>query len=105
MTRLDDVPPGQKTGMFARVETFDVEAGDIDDLISAQHHTVGLVRTMNGNMGGYVLVDREAGHVMNITFWQNEDDEKAAEGEFEASAQHGRVGRYGVAMQEALGTI
>jgi heme-degrading monooxygenase HmoA len=91
--------------MFARVETFHAEAGDIDDLISAQHHTVGLVRTMNGNMGGYVLVDRDSGHLMNVTFWQSQEDEDAAEGEFEASAQRGHVGRYAVAMQEALGTV
>jgi heme-degrading monooxygenase HmoA len=91
--------------MFARVETFHAEAGAIDDLISAQHHTVGLVRTMNGNMGGYVLVDRETGHVMNVTFWQSEEDEDAAEAEFDASPHRGHVGRYAVAMQEALGTV
>lgn len=90
--------------MFARVETFQPESGDIDDLVSAQQHTVGLVRTMNGNMGGYVLVDRETGHVMNITFWQSEEDRHAAEGEFEASPHRGTVGSYGVAMQEALKT-
>lgn len=103
MSRLDDVPPGQKSGMFARVESFHAEAGDIDDLISAQHHTVGLVRTMNGNMGGYVLVDRDGGHVMNLTFWQTEEDEVAADVEFDASPHRGHVGRYAVAMQEALG--
>jgi len=91
--------------MYARVETFHAEMGDMDDLISAQHHTVGLVRTMNGNMGGYVLVDRDAGHLMNVTFWQSEEDEDAAEGEFEAAATRGHVGRYAVAMQEALGTV
>ena len=91
--------------MYARVETFHAELGDIDDLISAQHHTVGLVRTMTGNMGGYVLVDRDAGHVMNVTFWQSEEDQDAAEGEFEASVTRGHVGRYAVAMQEALGTV
>jgi heme-degrading monooxygenase HmoA len=89
--------------MFARVESLHAEAGDMDDLISAQHHTVGLVRTMNGNMGGYVLVDRDRGHVMNLTFWQTEEDAETAETEFEASAHRGDVGRYAIAMQEALG--
>ena len=56
-------------------------------------------------MGGYVLVDRDAGHVMNVTFWQSEEDQDAAEGEFEASVTRGHVGRYTVAMQEALGTV
>jgi len=88
--------------VFARVEAFHADPDEIDDLVTGQHHTVGLVRTMNGNMGGYVLVDRESGHVMNITFWQNDDDRAAAEGEFEASPKRGHVGRYAVAMQEAL---
>ena len=81
--------------MFARVETFNVEANELDDLIGAQHHTVGLVRTMDGNMGGYVLVDREAGRVMKVTFWQNEEAREAAE-------KRGETGLFAVAMQEAL---
>ncbi len=44
-------------------------------------------------------------HVVNVTFRQSEDDRDAAEGEFEASAAQGHVGRYAVAMQEALGTV
>jgi len=88
--------------MFARVETFDAEAGGMDDLVPAQQHLVGLVRTMNGNMGGYVLVDRDTGRVMNVTFWQSEEDERAAEGEFDAAETRGDVGHFGVAMQEAL---
>jgi len=91
--------------MFARVETFHAGAGEMDDLITAQHHTVGLVRTMNGNMGGYVLVDRDSGRLMNVTFWQSEEDELAAESEFEAAEKGGEVGRFAVAMQEALRTI
>ncbi len=87
--------------MFARVETFHVEPGELDGLIGAQHHTVGLVRTMDGNMGGYVLVDREAGRVMNVTFWQSEDARRTAEGEFAAEKQ-GEIGLFAVAMQEAL---
>jgi heme-degrading monooxygenase HmoA len=88
--------------MFARVETFNVGANELDDLIGAQHHTVGLVRTMDGNMGGYVLVDREAGRVMNVTFWQNEEAREAAESEFGAAEKRGETGLFAVAMQEAL---
>ena len=88
--------------MFARVESFHVEPNELDDLIGAQHHTVGLVRTMDGNMGGYVLVDREAGRVMNVTFWQSEEAREAAEGEFDAAAKRGETGLFAVAMQEAV---
>jgi heme-degrading monooxygenase HmoA len=90
--------------MFARVETFQAQSGDLDEVVATQNRTVGLVRTMNGNMGGYVLVDSEAGHVMNVTFWQSEDDRDAAEGEFAAAGQRGDVGLFAIAMQEALRT-
>jgi heme-degrading monooxygenase HmoA len=88
--------------MFARVETFEVEPSQLDEVITAQHHATGRVRTMNGNMGGYVLVDRDQGHVLGITFWQSEEDRAVAESEFEASPHHGDVQLYSIAMQESL---
>ncbi len=88
--------------MFARVERFQAEPSELDDLITAQHHATGRVRTMNGNMGGYVLVDRDRGRVLSVTFWQNEDDRAVAEPEFEASPHRGEVELYGIAMQESL---
>ena len=60
--------------MFARVEAFHTEPSEMDDVITEQHHATGRVRTMNGNMGGYVLVDRDNCRVLGVTFWQNEDD-------------------------------
>jgi len=91
--------------MFARVETFTASPDEMDQLVTAQHHTVGLVRTMTGNMGGYVLVDRASGQLMNVTFWQSEEDEAAAEADFDAAPVRGRVGHFAVAMQEALGAV
>jgi heme-degrading monooxygenase HmoA len=88
--------------VFARVETFHAEPAEIDDLIEAQHHTVGRVRTLPGNMGGYVLVNRDVGSVLGVTFWQDEENRSLAEAEFEASPHHGDVLLYGVAMQQVL---
>jgi heme-degrading monooxygenase HmoA len=88
--------------MFARVETFQAEPSELDDLITSQHHATGRVRTMNGNMGGYVLVDRDKGRVLGVTFWQNEDDRAVAESEFEASPHHGEVELFSIAMQQSL---
>jgi heme-degrading monooxygenase HmoA len=94
--------------MFARVETSTVQLSEqlseIDDVISSYHHTVGLVRTLPGNMGGYVLVNRDVGEVLSVTFWNSEEDRTVAESEFEASPHRGRVSVYGVAMQESLKT-
>jgi len=91
--------------MYARVETFHAEPEEMNDLVSAQHHTVGLVRTLPGNMGGYVLVSRNAGRVLSVTFWQSDEELEAAEIEFEASPKRGHVSDYAVAMQESLGPV
>jgi heme-degrading monooxygenase HmoA len=88
--------------VFARVETSTAQSSEINDVISAYHHTVGLVRTLPGNMGGYVLVNRDVGEVLSVTFWNSEEDRSVAESEFEASKHRGRVSLYGVAMQESL---
>jgi len=90
--------------MFARVETFQTEPSEIDEVITAQHHATGRVRTMNGNMGGYVLVDRDKCRVIGITFWQNEDDRTVAEAEYEASPHRGEVELFAIAMQQSLRT-
>jgi heme-degrading monooxygenase HmoA len=88
--------------MFARIETFSTPPDEMDELLTAQHRAVGLVRTMPGNMGGYVLVNRDLGQLLSVTFWQSEDERDAAEGEFASSPTRGEVVEYGVAMQEAL---
>ena len=90
--------------MFARVEASTAQPPEIDEVISSYHHTVGLVRTLPGNMGGYVLVNRDVGEVLSVTFWNSEEDRAVAESEFEASPHRGRVSLYGVAMQESLQT-
>jgi heme-degrading monooxygenase HmoA len=90
--------------MFARVESFTAQPEEMDEVLSGQHRTVGLVRTMAGNMGGYVLVNRERGQLLNVTFWQSETERQAAEAEFAAAPVRGDVVEYAVAMQETLRT-
>ena len=90
--------------MFARVETFQTEPAGMDELITAQHKTVGLVRTLPGNMGGYLLVNRDTGKALSVTYWEDEDARAAAESEFGAASVRGDVELYAVAMQEALST-
>jgi heme-degrading monooxygenase HmoA len=90
--------------MFARVEMFKADPDQMDERLTEQHHAVGRVRTMAGNMGGYVLVNRDRGELLNVTFWQSEDERRSAEVEFGASAARGEVVEYAIAMQEALTT-
>ena len=88
--------------MFARVEMFSANPEEMDELLTAQHRAVGTVRTMAGNMGGYVLVNRDVGRLLNVTFWQSEDEREAAERELASGPARGEVVEYAVAMQEAL---
>ena len=88
--------------MFARVETFQAAPEGMDELISSQHKTVALARQLSGNMGGYLLVNREHGRALSVTYWENEDDRDAAESEFRAAPVTGEVELYAIAMQEAL---
>jgi len=97
-------PPGKQRHMFARVESFRAQPDEMDELLTGQHHAVGRVRTMAGNMGGYVLVNRDSGQLLNVTFWQSEDERQAAEEEFNAASSRGEVVEYAVAMQQALRT-
>jgi heme-degrading monooxygenase HmoA len=88
--------------MFARIEAFETEPEGMDEILAAQQHSVGIVRTLPGNMGGYVLVNRDSGQLLNVTFWQSEEEREAAESEFAASPSHGTVSDYAIAMQEAV---
>lgn len=88
--------------MFARVEMFTADPDEMDGLLTDQHKAVGVVRTMAGNMGGYVLVNRDRGRLLNVTFWQSEDERQAAERELASGPARGEVVDFAVAMQEAL---
>ena len=88
--------------MFARVETFASAPEGMDDVISAQHKTVALARQLPGNMGGFLLVNREHGKALSVTYWETEDDRETAESEFRAAPVTGEVELYAIAMQEAL---
>lgn len=86
--------------MFARVETFQMAPDGMDDLIGTQHKTVGTVRTLPGNMGGFLLVNRETGKALSVTYWEDEETRGAAEAEFGAAGVRGEVELYAIAMQE-----
>jgi heme-degrading monooxygenase HmoA len=88
--------------MFARIEAFETQPEGLNETLAAQQRSVGIVRTLPGNMGGYVLVNRDSGQLLTVTFWQSEEEREAAESEFAASSNHGTVTEYAIAMQEAL---
>src|SRR3954452_12548303 len=94
---------GDSRFMFARIESLRARPDEMDELLSAQHRAVGVVRTLPGNMGGYVLVNRDVGGLVSVTFWGSVDERQAAGTEFAAAPVRGEVAEYDIAMQESLG--
>lgn len=93
---------GETAFVFARVETFETESAEMDELIGAQQHAVGLARQLPGNMGGFLLVNRDAGKALSVTYWETEEERTGAEAEFEAAPQRGEVELYAIAAQRSM---
>ena len=87
--------------MYARVETFQAAPDNVEDLLEVQQKTVALARQLSGNMGGFLLVSRETGKAISITYWETEEDRATAESEFAAASVRGDVELYAVAAQRA----
>jgi hypothetical protein len=89
--------------LFARVETFCLEGPDhMDELIGEQQKTVALARQLSGNMGGFLLVNRDSCKALSVTYWETEEDRETAESEFSAASHSGDVERYAVAAQRSM---
>lgn len=58
--------------MYARVSRYEVPTDMIDDDIRGADDTQRQVADMPGSHGLYYLVDRETGHTMSITLWDDE---------------------------------
>lgn len=65
--------------MFARVVSVRINPGKLDDAIAIQKgQDMPLDRQQPGYRGGYLLVDRTANTVMDISLWDSEEDVLAA---------------------------
>jgi heme-degrading monooxygenase HmoA len=90
--------------MFARVERFETNPEQVEELLTVQQKTVALARQLPGNMGGFLLVSRETCKAMSVTYWESEEDRATAESEFSAAPVRGDVELYDVAAQRAMHT-
>jgi len=88
--------------MFARVETFNTNPEQIEELLAVQQKTVALARQLPGNMGGFLLVSRETCKAMSVTYWETDEDRGTAESEFAAAPVRGEVELYDIATQRAM---
>jgi len=57
--------------MFARVARYQIPEENLDDAIEGFREAVEGLRQLQGNAGGYLLVDRDNCTALTVTFWEN----------------------------------
>ena len=57
--------------MFARVARYRIPEDTLDDALESFRTTFGQVSELNGNGGGYLLVDRDNCTAITVVFWEN----------------------------------
>jgi heme-degrading monooxygenase HmoA len=63
--------------MHARVSFYDASAENVDAGIEQFRGVQSNVQQMQGNQGGMLLIDREGGKAITVTFWDSADDLQA----------------------------
>jgi heme-degrading monooxygenase HmoA len=63
--------------MHARVSFYDASPDNVDAGIEQFSGVQASVQQMQGNQGGMLLIDREGGKAITITFWDSADDLQA----------------------------
>ena len=57
--------------MFARVARYRFPEERIDEAVEAFRTASEGLRTLEGNVGGYLLVDRDNSTALTVTFWES----------------------------------
>ncbi len=55
--------------MNARVSTYDIDPARIDDSVRSFREAIDAIRALDGFHEAFLLVDRENGQAVTITFW------------------------------------
>lgn len=84
--------------MFARVARYKIPEESLDDAVEGFKEAVEQLRRIQGNSGGYLLVDRDNSTALTVTFWENRTALEASE--VQASRLRSEVvGPYGGEIQ------
>ena len=59
--------------MHARVSTYEASPERVDELERAFSDAAGSAQALEGNAGGYFMVDRTNGRAVTVTLWESED--------------------------------
>ena len=65
--------------MFARVARYRIPVESFDDAVQGFREAVEELRGIDGNAGGYLLVDRDNSTALTLTFWENRAALEASE--------------------------
>lgn len=65
--------------MFARVARYKIPEDTFDEAVEGFRAAVEELRDIQGNAGGYLLVDRDNGTALTLTFWENRTALEASE--------------------------
>ena len=57
--------------MFARVARYQIPEENLDAAVDAFREAIEELRQLQGNSGGYLLVDRDNSTALTVTFWEN----------------------------------
>jgi heme-degrading monooxygenase HmoA len=65
--------------MFSRVARYQIPGENLDAAIAAFEQAVVELRDLDGNEGGYLLVDRDNSTAITVTFWRDRASLEASE--------------------------
>jgi heme-degrading monooxygenase HmoA len=65
--------------MFARVVRYRVPIQLLDEAVQAFEEPAGALVELDGNEGGYLLIDDENGTALTVTFWESRAAMEASE--------------------------
>jgi heme-degrading monooxygenase HmoA len=57
--------------MFARVARYQIPEENLDAALESFREAAAQLQELEGNSGGYVLVDRDNCTALSVTFWEN----------------------------------
>jgi heme-degrading monooxygenase HmoA len=84
--------------MFARVARYRIPQENLDDSMKGFREAIDKLRQIDGNAGGYLLVDRDNCTAITIAFWEDRRSFEASE--VQASRLRSEaVGPYGGEIQ------
>jgi heme-degrading monooxygenase HmoA len=65
--------------MFARIARYKVSEAKFGEVVPAFRDAVEQLREIDGNRGGYLLIDRDNCTATTLTFWENQAALEASE--------------------------